>query len=156
MLKKCVPDNPKAKLKDAFEASEKFPEGEGGLLAPYKDDPRYQKLFELAFKLEGVIRQTGLHASGMVIGLTALPNWAPVFKDYKTGEVGVQYTMDIIEPCGLVKFDYLGLKTLSLIRYAEDIIKTAITVLITVATQVTKATIKSTVIRKPPSSDISA
>lgn len=122
MLKKCVPDNPKAKLKDAFEVSEKFPAGEGGLLAPYKDDPRYQKLFELSFKLEGVIRQTGLHASGMVIGLTALPNWAPVFKDYKTGEVGVQYTMDIIEPCGLVKFDYLGLKTLSLIRYTEDII----------------------------------
>ena len=122
MLKKCVPDNPKARLKDAFEVSDKFPAGEGGLLAPYKDDPRYQKLFELAFKLEGVIRQTGLHASGMVIGLTALPNWAPVFKDYKTGEVGVQYTMDIIEPCGLVKFDYLGLKTLSLIRYAEDII----------------------------------
>ncbi|MCI7079853.1 DNA polymerase III subunit alpha, partial [Treponema porcinum] len=87
-----------------------------------KDDPRYKRLFELAFKLEGVNRNTGLHASGMVIGLTALPDWAPVFKDPKTGEVAVQYTMDIIEPCGLVKFDYLGLKTLSLIRYAEDII----------------------------------
>ena len=122
MLKSLVPDNPKAKLKDAFQVSEKFPEGEGGLLAPYKDDPRYQKLFDLAFKLEGCNRNTGLHASGMVIGLTALPNWAPVFKDPKTGEVGVQYTMDIIEPCGLVKFDYLGLKTLSLIRYAENII----------------------------------
>ena len=122
MLKKCVPDNPKAKLKDAFEVSAKFPEGVGGLLAPYKDEPRFQKLFELCFKLEGVIRQTGLHASGMVIGLTALPNWAPIFKDPKTKEVGVQYTMDIIEPCGLVKFDYLGLKTLSLIRYAEDIV----------------------------------
>lgn len=73
-------------------------------------------------KLEGLIRNTGLHASGMVIGLTALPDWAPVFKDPKTGEVAVQYTMDIIEPCGLVKFDYLGLKTLSLIRYAENII----------------------------------
>ncbi|MBQ6029625.1 MAG: DNA polymerase III subunit alpha, partial [Treponema sp.] len=59
---------------------------------------------------------------GMVIGLTPLPDWAPVFKDPKTGEVGVQYTMDIIEPCGLVKFDYLGLKTLSLIRYAEEIV----------------------------------
>ena len=121
MLKACIPDNPKAKLKDAFsEANEKFPDG--GKLIPYKDDPRYKRLFELAFKLEGVNRNTGLHASGMVIGLTALPDWAPVFKDPKTGEVAVQYTMDIIEPCGLVKFDYLGLKTLSLIRYAEDII----------------------------------
>ncbi len=121
MLKKCIPDSPKAKLKDAFsEPTEKMPDG--GQLIPYKEDPRYQELFELAFKLEGVKRNTGLHASGMVIGLTPLPNWAPVFKDPKTGEVGVQYTMDIIEPCGLVKFDYLGLKTLSLIRYAEDII----------------------------------
>lgn len=121
MLKKCIPDSPKAKLKDAFsEPTEKMPDG--GQLIPYKDDPRYQELFELAFKLEGVKRNTGLHASGMVIGLTPLPAWAPVFKDPKTGEVGVQYTMDIIEPCGLVKFDYLGLKTLSLIRYAEDII----------------------------------
>ena len=121
MLKKCIPDNPKATLKSAFSPpSDKFPDG--GQLIPYKDDPRYQKLFELAFKLENVNRNTGLHASGMVIGLTALPNWAPVFKDPKTGEVAVQYTMDIIEPCGLVKFDYLGLKTLSLIRYAENII----------------------------------
>lgn len=121
MLKKCIPDSPKAKLKNAFEPpTEKFPDG--GQLIPYKDDPRYQKLFELASKLENVNRNTGLHASGMVIGLTALPNWAPVFMDPKTGEVGVQYTMDIIEPCGLVKFDYLGLKTLSLIRYAENII----------------------------------
>ncbi|MCI6322473.1 DNA polymerase III subunit alpha [Treponema porcinum] len=121
MLKACIPDSPKAKLKDAFsEANEKFPDG--GKLIPYKDDPRYKRLFGLAFKLEGVNRNTGLHASGMVIGLTALPDWAPVFKDPKTGEVAVQYTMDIIEPCGLVKFDYLGLKTLSLIRYAEDII----------------------------------
>ena len=122
MLKGLVPDSPKAKLKDGFKASEKFPEGTGGLLAPYRHDPRYERLFDIAEKLEGCNRNTGLHASGMVIGLTALPDWAPVFKDPKTGEVGVQYTMDIIEPCGLVKFDYLGLKTLSLIRYAEAII----------------------------------
>lgn len=120
-LKKCIPASPKATLKSAFEPpSEKFPDG--GQLAQYKDDPRYQELFDLAFRLEGVKRNTGLHASGMVIGLTELPNWAPIFKDAKTGEVAVQYTMDIIEPCGLVKFDYLGLKTLSLIRYAENIV----------------------------------
>lgn len=122
MLKGCIPDSPKAKLKDAFHPTEKFPAPEGGRLEPYLEDPRYAKLFELAKKLEGVNRNTGLHASGMVVGLTALPDWAPIFKDPKTGEVGVQYTMDIIEPCGLVKFDYLGLKTLSLIRYAEEII----------------------------------
>lgn len=124
MLKKCVPDSPKAKLKDCFNPpTEKMPDG--GQLIPYRDDPRFTKLFELAMKLEGCIRNTGLHASGMVIGLTALPDWAPVFAitdaDGKM-KTAVQYTMDIIEPCGLVKFDYLGLKTLSLIRYTEDII----------------------------------
>jgi DNA polymerase III subunit alpha len=121
MLKKGIPDNPKAKLKDAFTpADEKH--GDNGQLIQYRDDPRYKKLFDLCFKLENINRNTGLHASGMVIALTPLPEWAPVFKDPKTGEVGVQYTMDIIEPCGLVKMDYLGLKTLSLIRYAENII----------------------------------
>ncbi|MDE5898796.1 MAG: DNA polymerase III subunit alpha [Treponemataceae bacterium] len=121
MLKKGIPDNPKAKLKDAFTPpDEKHPDN--GQLIQYRDDPRYKRLFDLAFKLENVNRNTGLHASGMVISLTPLPDWAPIFKDPKTGEVGVQYTMDIIEPCGLVKMDYLGLKTLSLIRYAEEII----------------------------------
>ena len=121
MLKSKVSENLKAKLKNCFEpANEKFPDG--GQLAEFRHDPRYEKLFDLALKLEGCKRNTGLHASGMVIGLTELPNWAPVFMDAKTGKVGVQYTMDIIEPCGLVKFDYLGLKTLSIIRYAETII----------------------------------
>ena len=129
-VKECIPDSPKAKLKNAFEEpTEKFPDG--GKLIPVAEDPmgtigiskeQFDRWIALSRKLEGMNRNTGLHASGMVIGLTALPDWAPVFKDPKTGEVGVQYTMDIIEPCGLVKFDYLGLKTLSLIRYAEDII----------------------------------
>ncbi|MBQ5400733.1 MAG: DNA polymerase III subunit alpha, partial [Treponema sp.] len=131
MMKACVPDNPKAKLKDAFTPpDEKHPDN--GQLIPYtqmehfnNDKEKfdlYQKMFALCKKLENVNRNTGLHASGMVIGLTALPDWAPVFKDNKTGSKAVQYTMDIIEPCGLVKFDYLGLKTLSLIRYAENIV----------------------------------
>jgi DNA polymerase III subunit alpha len=121
ILKKGIPDDPKAKLKDAFTPpNEKH--GDWGQLIQYRDDPRYKKLFDLCFKLENINRNTGLHASGMVISLTPLPDWAPIFKDPKTGEVGVQYTMDIIEPCGLVKMDYLGLKTLSLIRYAENII----------------------------------
>ena len=129
-VKKCIPASPKAKFKDAFSApTEKMPDG--GQLIPIAEDPvstigldkpTFDRWMKLCKKLEGLNRNTGLHASGMVIGLTQLPDWAPVFKDAKTGEVGVQYTMDIIEPCGLVKFDYLGLKTLSLIRYAEDII----------------------------------
>ncbi len=129
-VKSCIPDSPKAKLKNALEPpTDKFPDG--GQLIPISEDPAgtigldkptFDRWLELCKKLEGCNRNTGLHASGMVIGLTALPDWAPVFMDPNTKEVGVQYTMDIIEPCGLVKFDYLGLKTLSLIRYAENII----------------------------------
>ena len=122
MLKKCIPDNPKAKLKDAFTPpDEKHPDN--GQLIPFRDDPRYKELFDLCIKLENVNRQTGLHASGIVIGRSELPAWAPIHKDGKTGKVAVQYTMDIIEPCGLVKMDYLGLKTLTLIKYAERIIR---------------------------------
>lgn len=123
MLKSKVSENLKTKLQNCFDPpTEKFPDG--GQLAEYRHDPRYEKLFDLACKLEGCKRNTGLHASGMVIGLTELPDWAPVFaiQDKEGTKIGVQYTMDIIEPCGLVKFDYLGLKTLSLIRYAENII----------------------------------
>ena len=122
ILKSCIPEKDvKFSLADAFALpTEKHPDG--GRLIPYKDRPEYKELFELCFKLENINRNTGLHASGMVIALSPLPDWAPVCKDPKTGEVAVQYTMDIIEPCGLVKMDYLGLKTLSLIRYTEDII----------------------------------
>ncbi len=129
-VKKTIPENPKATFKDALsEPTKKFPDG--GMMIPIAQDPvstigldkpTFDRWLGLCKKLEGLNRNTGLHASGMVIGLTPLPDWAPVFKDAKTGEVGVQYTMDIIEPCGLVKFDYLGLKTLSLIRYAENIV----------------------------------
>lgn len=125
MLKKGVPDNPKAKLKDAFTPPDEA-HPDNGQLIEYRDDPRYKELFDLCFKLENVNRNTSLHASGMVIALSPLPDWAPVLtvEDKSTGqrEAAVQYTMDVIEPCGLVKMDYLGLKTLSLIRYAEDII----------------------------------
>ena len=121
MLTKLVPDNPKAHLKDAFEVNEKMKDS--GQLAPYRNDPRYKEMFDLCLKMEDLNRNTGLHASGIVIGKTAIPDWAPVYKDSRTGKTAVQFTMDIIEPCGLVKMDYLGLKTLTLIKHAEHIIR---------------------------------
>jgi len=122
MLKKLVPDGPKVHLADGFaDPTPKHPDF--GQLKPYREDPKYKELFDICFKLEGVKRNTSLHASGLVIGRSELPNWTPIYKDGKTGKVASQYTMDIIEPCGLVKFDYLGLKTLTLIKYAEHIIR---------------------------------
>lgn len=122
LLKKCIPEEPKFHLKDAFSPPTDDKPNNGQLI-PYMDNPRYKQLFEICFKLEDINRNTSLHASGIVIGRSALPNWAPVFKDSKTGKVAVQYTKDEIEKCGLVKMDYLGLKTLTLIKYAERIIR---------------------------------
>lgn len=122
MLTKGIPEGIKVTLKDAFtEPNNEHPDF--GQLIQYREDPKYKELFDLCFKLEDINRNTSLHASGIVIGRSQLPEWAPVYKDGKTGKEAVQYTMDIIEPCGLVKMDYLGLKTLTLIKHAQKIIQ---------------------------------
>ena len=122
MLTKLVPGDLHAHLKDAFEVNpdpEKAVPG-SAQLAPYRNDERYRKLFDLCLKLEDVHRNMSLHASGIVIGKTQLMDWAPVFtlRDKKTDTqiIATQYTMNQIEACGLVKMDYLGLKALSLIE----------------------------------------
>ena len=121
MITKLVPDVPKAHMSDLFVANEKIQgSGQGAHL---KDDPRFTELFEIATSLEGANRNTSLHACGMVIGRTKLTDYVPVYKDSKTGKVATQYTMDLIEDCGLVKMDFLGLKTLTLIRHCEDLIR---------------------------------
>ena len=121
MITKCIPEGPKVHLKDAFETSDKV-QG-SGQLAEMREDPRFKELFDISFILEDTNRNTSLHASGIVIGKTKLIDWAPMYKDSKTGKAATQYTMDIIEPCGLVKMDFLGLKTLTLIKHAERIIR---------------------------------
>ncbi len=122
MITKLIPEGPKVKLKNAFEPPNPD-HPDYGQLIPYRDNPAYKELFDFALKLENVNRNTSLHASGIVIGRSELPDWGPLYKDGKTQKVAVQYTMDIIEPCGLVKMDYLGLKTLTLIKHAEHIIR---------------------------------
>ena len=121
MLTKLVPDAPKTHMIDAFEPNPKI-QG-SGQLAPYKDDPKYKELFEIATALEGANRNTSLHAAGIVIGQTKLTDYVPVYKDSKTGKIASQFTMDLIEDCGLVKMDFLGLKTLTLIKHTVDLIK---------------------------------
>jgi len=121
MITKQVPDDLKAHLIDAFVENPKF-QGTAQL-APLRDDPRYKELFEIALALEGANRNTSLHACGMVIGRSVLTDYVPVYKDSKTGKIATQYTMDLIEDCGLVKMDFLGLKTLTLITHTEELIR---------------------------------
>jgi DNA polymerase III subunit alpha len=114
-IAKLVPEDPHMSLKKAFELEPK--------LKALSEEPRYKKLFEVAAKLEGKNRHTSFHAAGIVIGHTRLTDYVPLFKEPKTGIVASQYTMDLIEKCGLVKMDFLGLKTLTLIKHTLDLIR---------------------------------
>jgi DNA polymerase-3 subunit alpha len=58
----------------------------------------------------------------VVIAKDVLTKYSPLYRDPKTGAISTQFTMDIIEPCGLVKMDFLGLKTLTLIKHTIDLI----------------------------------
>ncbi|MFP3040833.1 DNA polymerase III subunit alpha [Treponema primitia] len=114
MLTKLIPEDPKMTLKKAFEQEPRLRELE--------QDTKYQELFAMARKLEGKNRNSSIHASGIVIGKTDLTDYVPLYQD-KTGVVASQYTMDLIEPQGLVKMDFLGLKTLDLIDHSVKLIR---------------------------------
>ncbi len=108
MITKLVPEDPKMTLDLALDQEPK--------LRDLAANPRYQELFEMARKLENKNRHTSLHAAGIVIGKTGLTDYVPLYKDPKTGIVATQYPMDLLEKCGLVKMDFLGLKTLDIIQ----------------------------------------
>ena len=81
-----------------------------------------KELITLALKLEGLTRHTSTHAAGVVIGDRPLMELLPMMVD-KDGNDVTQYSMGYVEKCGLVKFDFLGLKTLTVIHAALKIIK---------------------------------
>jgi DNA polymerase-3 subunit alpha len=114
-IAKLVPEDPHMTLKLAFEQEPKLKE--------LAEDPRYKELFDVAKVLEGKNRHTSYHAAGIVIGKTKLVDYVPLFKDPHEDTIASQYTMDLIEDCGLVKMDFLGLKTLTLIKHTVDLIK---------------------------------
>ncbi|MDR1443435.1 MAG: DNA polymerase III subunit alpha [Treponema sp.] len=114
MITKLIPKDPKITLDKAFEREPKLRETE--------QDPRYTELFSLARKLEGLNRHSSIHAAGVVIGKSDLVDYVPLYMDHKTGSVATQYTMGFLEQCGLVKMDFLGLKTLDLIKHTVEII----------------------------------
>ncbi|MCA1949158.1 MAG: DNA polymerase III subunit alpha [Treponema sp.] len=114
-IAKLIPEDPKMTLAKAMEQE---PE-----LAKLAEDPKYQELFAIAKRLENKNRHSSLHAAGIVIGKTELTDYVPLYRDAKTGTVATQFTMDQIEECGLVKMDFLGLKTLTLIKNTQDLIR---------------------------------
>ncbi|MGP1508705.1 MAG: DNA polymerase III subunit alpha [Sphaerochaeta sp.] len=83
----------------------------------------YEELFKVSLTLENLSRHVSTHACGVVIGQTPLKDYVPLYKDPKSGGISTQYTMNNLERCGLVKMDFLGLKTLTLIRNTQRLIR---------------------------------
>ena len=93
------------------------------LKAKFDTEPRVRELLTQAIKLEGLTRHAGKHAAGIVISEGPLWDHVPVFKDGKTDGFITQYYKDDVELAGLVKFDFLGLKTLTVIDIAQRLIR---------------------------------
>ena len=85
-------------------------------------EPRIAELLEKAQKLEGLTRHAGKHAAGIVISEGPLWDHVPIFKDEREGSYVTQYYKDDVEAAGLVKFDFLGLTTLTVIDIAERLV----------------------------------
>ncbi len=92
------------------------------LRALYDRDARVKELLDQARKLEGLTRHAGKHAAGIVISEGPLWDHVPVFRDEKTGALVTQYYKDDVELAGLVKFDFLGLKTLTVLDIAVRLV----------------------------------
>ncbi|WP_375456357.1 DNA polymerase III subunit alpha, partial [uncultured Methylobacterium sp.] len=117
-LTKLVPQNPTnpVTLAQAIE-------GEPKLQSAIQEEPVVARLMEIARKLEGLHRHASTHAAGVVIGDRPLEQLVPLYRDPKTGMRVTQFNMKWVEAAGLVKFDFLGLKTLTMLRCCTDLLK---------------------------------
>jgi DNA polymerase-3 subunit alpha len=116
---KLVPNNPANPVTLA-----KALETEDLLKEQYNADEEIKRLIDLALQLEGLFRNASTHAAGVVIGDRPLDELVPLFRDTDSKESlpATQFNMKWVEPAGLVKFDFLGLKTLTVIEKACDFI----------------------------------
>ena len=117
-LSKLIPNNPAnpVSLKDAIG-------GELKLQEERDRDPTVRTLFEIALKLEGLYRNASTHAAGVVIGDRPLDELVPLYRDPRSVIPATQFNMKYVEKAGLVKFDFLGLKTLTVIEKAQKLIR---------------------------------
>jgi DNA polymerase-3 subunit alpha len=95
--------------------------GVAELAAEYKDSD-VRRLFDLAMKLEGLPRHASTHAAGVVIGDRPLDELVPLYRDPRSDMPVTQFDMKYVEAAGLVKFDFLGLKTLSVLRESRRLL----------------------------------
>ncbi len=117
-LSKLIPNNPAnpVTLAQAID-------GEPKLQEERDKDPTVRTLFDLALKLEGLYRNASTHAAGVVIGDRPLEELVPLYRDPRSDIPATQFNMKYVEKAGLVKFDFLGLKTLTVIEKAQNLIR---------------------------------
>jgi DNA polymerase-3 subunit alpha len=117
-LSKLIPNNPAnpVTLQQALD-------GEPKLQEERERDPSVKTLFDIALKLEGLYRNASTHAAGVVIGDRPLQDLVPLYRDPRSSIPATQFNMKYVEKAGLVKFDFLGLKTLTVIQKAQTLIR---------------------------------
>jgi len=114
-LAKQVPEEPGIKLEDALRQ-------EPALQDLVETEDKYRKLFEHAKLLEGLSRHASTHAAGVVIAPGPLTDFVPLYKSSK-GEITTQYSMNHVEKVGLLKVDFLGLRTLTVLHDAAELVE---------------------------------
>lgn len=125
-LAKCIPDVPKLKLENIvqdnaypdFKKSLKNTDKEKAdeLRRLYNSNEDYKKVYDYAMNLKDSVRNTGIHACGVIIAPEDLKNLIPLSKSKDTDMLVTQFDKDIVESVGLLKMDFLGLKTLSILK----------------------------------------
>jgi len=115
VVSKLIPDKLGISLTESLETEPRIREA-------METNPTVQTLVELALKVEGLVRHAGIHAAGVIIADGSLVKHAPMYKGADDENV-VQYDMKHAEKIGLIKFDFLGLKTLTHIHHALKLVK---------------------------------
>ncbi len=117
-LCKLVPNNPAnpVTLQEAIEIEPQLQEQR-------RQDDSVARLIDIALQLEGLYRHASTHAAGVVIGDRPLEELIPLYRDPRSDMPVSQFNMKDVEKAGLVKFDFLGLKTLSVLQKAVDLLK---------------------------------
>ncbi|MDR1366105.1 MAG: DNA polymerase III subunit alpha [Holosporales bacterium] len=115
---KLVPNNPALNM--TIEQAIKI---EPALQKYIEDDPSIKQLVDISIQLEGLYRHASTHAAGVVIGRDPLEETVALYRDPKSDIPVTQFNMKYVEQTGLIKFDFLGLKTLTVIQQTIDLLK---------------------------------
>ncbi|MCH8500566.1 MAG: DNA polymerase III subunit alpha [Aliidiomarina sp.] len=114
-ISKLIPPTPGMTLAQAFEEEPRLPE-------LYNSDDEVREVIDMARRLEGVTRNAGKHAGGVVIAPTKITDFTPLYCDSEGKFPVTQFDKNDVETAGLVKFDFLGLRTLTIIQWALDMV----------------------------------